>query len=138
MPLRLHIPKDLLIRLINLYNGNPIVPVYEGAQDFVNNGELLTTNVLMPISKTHGKLISEVTNKNNENGISNDLIEHLLFLKNSDKYPKHLKRKVMTKKGIAYERPARKYVNLLSGEEYNLNGQTYIKVEEGKEDGLSK
>ncbi len=138
MPLRLHISKDLLIKLVNSYNGKTIIPVYEGAQDFVNNGEVLTTNILMPISKRYGKLISEAVNKNEGDSRNNDLLEHLLFLKNADKYPRHLKNKVITKKGIVYERPARKYVNLLSGEEYNLNGQTYIKVEEGRRDEISK
>lgn len=133
MPLRLHIPRELLTKLLYKYKGDAIIPVYEGAKDFINNGEILTTNILMPIPKEHGKLISQAVNGNNGEKKNLNLLEHLLFLKDGNKYPKHLKNKIITKNGIVYERPPKKYVDLLSGEVYYLNGQTYTKVEEGIE-----
>lgn len=138
MPLRLHIPRELLTSLLYQYKGDAIIPIYEGTRDFVNNGEILTTNILMPISKKHGKLISEAVNRNNGEGENNDLLEHLLFLKDKDKYPKHLKKKIVTKKGITYERPPKRYVDLMSGDEYCLDGKTFVKVEEGIKDGNSR
>lgn len=136
MPLRLHIPKKLLIELLKSYEGKVTIPVYEGAEDFIINGELLTTGILMPILKRHGKLINNSIQ--DEDSQSHNLLEHIQFLKNQNKFPKHLQRKTITKKGIIYERNPRKYVNLENGKEYYKAGNEFIEVGDGKNNGNTR
>lgn len=138
MPLRLHIPRKLLTNLLNQYKGDAIIPMYEGADDFRSNGEILTTNILMPITKEQGRLISKAVHKDNGEAKNINLLEHLLFLKDKDKYPKHLKKGIITKKGVVYERPPKKYVDLMSGDEYHLNGKEFVKSGEKIKDEVSR
>ncbi len=138
MPLRLHIDRDLLSDLIRLYNGTTIIPLYEGSDDFFINGELLTTKALMPISKEHKKMINKALKDNNIEIHRKNLLEHLQFLSNNDKYPKHLKQEKRSKKGIIFERPPRKYIDLKTGGKYYKNKNKLIPVEEREQSGISK
>ena len=139
MPLRLHIDRSLLSDLIRLYNGSTIIPIYEGSDDFVVGEELITTKALMPVLKRHKKIINEASkDTNNMNIYSKNLLEHLQFLINNDKYPRHLKTEKRTKKGTTYERPAKRYVDLRTGEYYEKVKFDYVPIKETDKGEFSK
>lgn len=136
MPIRLHIKKDLLIDFIKTYNGNSKIPIYEGDKDFIIYQSLIKTNLLMPMQKTHKKLINQKYKEALEKRTSiSDMIEHLRFLKDSDKYPEHLKKEIITPSGIKRVRPPRRYMDLCTGDIFEKSNNEYVKIEEDKEKG---
>lgn len=130
MPIRVHIDRQLLCDILRNYNGDTKIPIYEGAEDFIINGKLLTTNLLMPMQKDKKKTIREKLSKAKEGTEEYNLLEHLLFLADKDKFPKHLMEKVVTKEGIKYIRKPKRYFDLATGEQFTKEGDQYTKLEE--------
>lgn len=122
MPLRLHVNKQNLIDVLKGFLGNSLIQEYEGAEDFVVGSELITTSVLMPISKKQKKGINEL-HKISKGKKNEKFISHIRFLKEPGmgKFPKHLMQAKNTPKGIRYMMKPKKYVDLQTGEEYILD-----------------
>ncbi len=143
MPLRLHIDKDELIKLLRIRNGNTIIPIYEGDKDFYRQikgfkknqdgeqetyekeDELIRTSVLMPINRKQRKSISERIKELKTKGeFTSELrfLEHEEFLANQDKYPEHLK--------IAGKRPTKKFIDLTTEGIYIKDKDKYVLADE--------
>lgn len=122
MPMRLHVNKQNLIEVLEGFLGNAIIQEYEGAEDFVVGNELISTSLLMPISKKQKKGINELykTSKGKKN---EKFISHIRFLKEPGmgKFPKHLMKTKNTPKGIKYVMKPKKYIDLQNGKEYILD-----------------
>lgn len=131
MPFRFHLLRDSLTDIIKLHNPNCLIPEYQGAEDFVvninNKNELIPCNIIMPIQKSHKKVIMDNIN----NGTSNpNLWEHLHFLVNG-KFPKHLTETIKkTKKQTFTSRLPIYYTNLQTGKRYVKNNNQFIEVDD--------
>ena len=108
MPLRLHIKKDLVEKFIQAHQGNKIMPIYAGKDDFVVNGRYIATHVLTPLSKDQKRGIEEISTQIRETDYRLKLVKHLEFLTDMQKFPEHLQNKrIINKKGktkIKYEK----------------------------------
>lgn len=135
MPIRLHIKRELLKEFIKSYNGEEKIPVYEGSNDFIINNMLIPTNILMPIQNKQKKWINnKYKDASTAKAYNLKIIEHIRFLKDSSKYPDHLKKEIHTNRGIKLVRPPRKYIDLNTGEVFNKENGEYIKLDsEGKD-----
>ena len=126
MPLRLHINRNLLADLLRLKNIDTKIPLYDGQDDFIKDGEAITSNVLMPLPNKHKvnirNRLKELKNQNTE---ETKFLEHLMFLADQDKYPKHLKQNG--------RRPARRYIDLSTGDFFIKEGTTFIKTSQKDE-----
>lgn len=127
MPIRLHIKRELLRDVLKTYNGETKIPVYEGADDFVKWNELLPTNILMPLQRRQKQVINRKNQEVNEQSNNRPLVNHLRFLKDSSKYPEHLK--VYDFKLKKRVRPPRRYKDIETDEyfEKTKEGDSVIK-----------
>lgn len=117
MPIRVHAPKDKLIESLVEMESEAIIPMYEGAEDFIVRGEIIPANLALPLQKKHKEYLrkAEPTQKNK------NILEHIIFLSNSDKFPEHLKKDVDGKKTRV-----RKYINIVTGKIYTKVGNQYV------------
>ncbi len=127
MPFRLHVPKSDLIDLCNTANKNALVPEYQGGYDFIVNGEVIPSNIIMPIPKRHRQVIKE----NSKSCIHDKKMwEHFHFLMNG-KIPSHFTETVVTSKNrsIATRKPII-YTDLKTGKRYKKVNNNFLEVEE--------
>ena len=97
MPLRFHINDTEVIEALTSAGKEPIIPKYQGSREFEQiNGEVIPTNILMPLQKEQVKNIRETLKKiqinQNYNNFNIPFLEHMLFLNNHKKMPKHFER----------------------------------------------
>ncbi len=127
-PIRIHTKKEVLIEFLKSLQGNAIIPIYAGADDFINpeKGNLLPIHIVTPLSdklqktlKKAGKSLEQYRNPN--------LVAHLGFL-NPKCPPLHLcdpsSIKANKKKGTL----AVKYIDLETGDIYIKSNDEYAKV----------
>ena len=91
MPVRLHIERSLIKNFLKCRGEKMELPVYEGAEDFTHNGNVIPTQILMPASNKYKKCINECLKKRNLPEDQEKMLYHLRYIKDHDKYPEHLK-----------------------------------------------
>lgn len=91
MPVRLHIEKKLIKEFLKCRGEKLKLPVYEGAEDFMHNGNVIPTQILMPASNKYKKCINECLKKRQLPADQERMLYHLRYIKDHDKYPEHLK-----------------------------------------------
>ena len=91
MPVRLHIERSLIKNFLKCRGEKMELPVYEGAEDFTHNGNVIPTQILMPASNKYKKCINECLKKINLPEDQEKMLYHLRYIKDHDKYPEHLK-----------------------------------------------
>lgn len=91
MPVRLHIERSLIKDFLKCRGEKMELPVYEGAEDFTHNGNVIPTQILMPASNKYKKCINECLKKRNLPEDQEKMLYHLRYIKDHDKYPEHLK-----------------------------------------------
>lgn len=146
MPLRLHIEKEKLIQFFNEFQGNAIIPKYDGANDFELEGKTLPTNVLMLLGKKQKEFIKKEL-KEDEDIKSGKLkmypritkeinfLEHINYLGNVEEYPKHLGRpfvkKVKGKKITGYKQKQYEYIDLETNKQYKKDeNKKFVEIED--------
>ena len=121
MPLRLHIKKEMLENLLQAHQGNKIIPLYDGKDDFIVNGRYIGTHVLTPFTDTQREEIKKGSLEIKEADYRNKIVQHIAFLVDTQKFPEHLQQKRITvKKGktkIKFER-IRKYIDIGTNKKY--------------------
>lgn len=127
MPIRLHIKRELLKDVLRTYNGETRIPIYEGASDFVKMNEVLPTNILMPLQRRQKQVLNIKNLEINEQSNNRPLVNHLRFLKDSSKYPEHLK--IFDFKLKKKVRPPRKYKDLVTGEYFEKTKAGYVHID---------
>ena len=121
MPLRLHIKKEMLENFMQAHQGNKIIPLYDGKDDFIVNGRYIGTHVLTPFTDTQREEIKKGSLEIKEADYRNKIVQHIAFLVDTQKFPEHLQQKRITvKKGktkIKFER-IRKYIDIGTNKKY--------------------
>lgn len=129
MPFRFHISRDALIDITKLNNSECMIPEYQGAEDFVIGGEVVPSNIIMPIPKSHRKIIMEHANADSPN---KNLWEHFYFLMNG-RFPPHLTQTVkMSKKQTKQTKQTRLpicYTSLKNGKRYYKQNNKFVEVD---------
>ena len=126
MPFRFHVNRDSLTDIAKLNNPECIIPEYQGAEDFVIGGEVVPSNIIMPIPKSHRKIIMEHANADSPN---KNLWEHFYFLMNG-RFPPHLTQTVkMSKKQTKQTRLPICYTSLKSGKRYYKQNNKFVEVD---------
>ena len=124
MPLRLHIPKDMIEDFSREYFKSEFFPLYDGDSDFRYNFKKVSTPLLIGQPERHREILREkVSRINKEKPLtSNDkFYSHLLYLADKEftSVPDHLKTTVVEgKKGKKKEKLkyVRNFVSLKTGE----------------------
>jgi len=135
MPLRLHIDRSEFLKFIYSKQGSSIIRLYDGKEDFMSNGKNIGTNYLFPITYEQEKSIIKTADNTRETDYRSGFINHLAFLADPRRYPKHLqKMKKIIKKGkekAVYEVVPR-YIDLEDGKKYikNENDELVLYSEE--------
>lgn len=120
MPIKVHADTNDLAEILRENYGNCILPEYEGAEDFWVNNSLLSTSLLLPITKAYEIRIRELREKYKGTEVE-PLLNHLLFLSNQSKYPEHLMDKRVDKKGrIKFSKREKRYRDIQTGKKYTL------------------
>lgn len=148
MPLRLHIEKEKLIKFFNEYQGNAIIPEYDGTDDFKLEGRTLPTDILLPLGNKQKQFVKKELEEDEsiKNGKIKKLprsvneinyLEHINYLGNIKEYPKHLGRefvkKVKGKKITGYKQKQYHYIDLETAKKYKKNEKNeYEEIKEEK------
>lgn len=132
MPVRLHMEKEFLKKFLITHTGKTIMPVYEGNEDFFVRNKLVTTNVLMPVSNKHKKVINEAIQKNTYDRETVNFLEHLLYIKDKNKYPNHLKENKIVNGKEVLVIPTRRYVDIDTGEKVKENKKEKEDIANGR------
>lgn len=146
MPLRLHIEKEKLIQFFDEYQGNAIIPKYDGANDFELEGRTLPTNVLMLLGNKQKDFIKKELKEDEEIKSGKikmyprskkeiNFLEHINYLGNIEEYPKHLGRefvkKVKGKKITGYKQKPYEYIDLATLKKYKKDeNQKFVEIQE--------
>ena len=135
MPLRLHIEKDIITKYIRASQGNSLIPIYSGKDDFKIGGKNLGTYALAPLNQEQIKKIQQASQRTRETDYRAKFIKHLNFLTNTQNFPEHLQQKrTVIKKGktkTKYERQI-EFLDIETQEKYiqKKDGNMYPKIEE--------
>ncbi len=132
-PVRFHIKKSVLIDFLKSLNGNAIVPIYAGAEDFKNpdTGKLYPVHIVSPLSDKHKSIIKKAS-RNPELYDNPNLISHLGFL-SPKAPPQHLcENDDNTTTSKSKKRKGNfvvKYLDLETGVAYTKSNDSYDKYE---------
>lgn len=91
MPVRLHIEKSLIKDFLKCRGEKLKLPVYKGAEDFIYNGNVIPTQILMPASNKYKKCIKECLEERKLPEDQEKMLYHLRYIKDHNKYPEHLR-----------------------------------------------
>lgn len=122
-PVRMHVNRYDLCDFLKSINGNTILPLYEGNEDFAD----LSSPLVFPLTEKH-KSILKKANKNLSSYKSSNVIAHLGFI-DSKHAPEHLKTSVFDAKGREKKVFQKRYIDLETGEVYIKSGDEYVKQE---------
>lgn len=125
MPFRLHLSRSTLIDLARTSTNGSLIPEYQGFDDFIINGQLIPSNIMMPIQKKHRDLI--ISNSQID-GNTKNLWEHFYFLMNG-KFPPHLTQPISkSKKNVVAARLPIVYTDLRTGRRYMKSKDKFVEV----------
>lgn len=122
-PAKIHMKKYVLMDFLRSIDGDTIVPVYEGLDDFENTSSPL----VLPLTDKHRTILRKA-NRNLSNYKNPKYISHLAFV-DSKHIPEHLKSSYFDNFGREKKIFKRRYVDLKTGDIYEKNNDTYVKVE---------
>ena len=133
MPFCFHMLKDNVADLVKLSNSDCLIPEYQGNEDFIvfnkenNTYENIPANIIMPMPKSHKKIIMNHAKTDGEN---KNFWEHLYFLANGT-FPKHLMQTVQkSKKQTISTRKPIVYTNLKTGKRYTKEKNQFVEVDD--------
>jgi len=116
MPVKVHIPKKQIATVLREAGLTPQIPIYEGNDDMIINGEMIKTHIITNFTDSQEILIKKLVAEDKKPRQVMRFLGHLNFLRDSSKYPKHLMQPIVKKGKITFVRPPRKYINLETNE----------------------
>lgn len=113
-PVRIHAKRNILLDFLKTVNGDTIIPIYAGADDFKDNhGYPIPTPIVTPVTEKYKNILKKASK--NINTYSNPhLISHLAFI--DEKHtPEHLRTSVKNPKGKEKKTFTKGYIDLGTG-----------------------
>ena len=135
-PVRIHIQKHTLIDFLKSFNGNAMLPIYEGSSDFhdpYKSNSIIATSLIMPLTdKTRALFKKGITKSEFEPSNSPNYHPHARFVSHlafnsSKKVPAHLAT-INNSKKKSKATFVRRYINLETGYIYELVNGEFVKV----------
>lgn len=136
-PVRIHIQKNVLIDFLKSFNGNAMLPIYEGSSDFhdpYRHNSPISASLILPLTEKLRTLFkkgitkTEFAPSNSQNYHPHaKFVSHLAF-NSTKKVPSHLATLDSSKKKPKANF-VRRYINLETGYIYQLVDNEYVKVE---------
>ncbi len=133
MPLRLHIKKSMIKDYILENQGNSIIPIYSGGEDFFLGGRNVGTSFLFPLNREQRNAVQLTANNMRSTDYRNRFVSHISFLTDSSLIPEHLTReKIVKKKGKFKSKRefVREAIDLETGQKYYIERGKYIPEKE--------
>lgn len=126
-PVKIHIKKNVLVDFLKSLNGNAMIPIYEGAEDFKERltGNLMSTQIAAPLTEKH-KTILKKSCKNLNKYKNPNFVSHLGL--NNRYIPKHLQTTYFDERGRQKQKFITRYVNLETGDVFEKIDGDYLKV----------
>lgn len=125
-PLSYHISTYRLSDLAKQISPDAIIQEYQGHEDFILNGSVVPSNIVMPVPKHHKKTIMD--NSKIENSTQR-FWQHLYFLMNG-KLPDHFMETVnLSGKKTALTRKPIHYSSLITGKRYIKEKNNFVEVD---------
>lgn len=122
MPFRLHIERDLLEDFLKANQNTTKIPLYQGENDFfkkvTKKKHLITTPLLIPISKEYKKKLKELSSSIPETNRYYKFIKHLNFISDGVSWPDHLKAETKPKKGSSKKKFINRFYDFSDGKIY--------------------
>ena len=123
--LRIHLEKNKLLAFLRKVIKNTAIRIYMGKEDFFDDKNFFSSNVLFPISKSYSKIIVKLAKETDSNYKYYNLINHLCLLANG-KFPSHLK----VKKANGERIIVKKYIDLESLIIFDDTKESFYKLED--------
>jgi hypothetical protein len=121
-PARIHMKRYTLLDFLNSVNGNAVVPIYAGSEDFAN----ISVPLILPLTDKHRTTLKKAT-KNLSKYKNPNFIAHLGFV-DSKHTPEHLRTTSFDSRGRTVKSFEKKYIDLETGDIYQKSDDTYEKV----------
>jgi len=134
MPVKVHIPKKQIATVLREAGLTPQIPIYEGNDDMIINGEMIKTHIITNFTDSQEILIKKLVAEDKKPRQVMRFLGHLNFLRDSSKYPKHLMQTVTKQGKTFFARPPRKYINIETNEIFvqGKNGKLVKEESEGR------
>lgn len=132
MPVKVHIPKKHITKALTEAGLTPQIPMYQGNDDMFVNGEMLKTYIITNLTEKQEETIKNLVDENKRSGQVMNFLEHLNFLRNNSKYPKHLMETVTEKGKTFLVRSPKKYINIETNEIFVKDKKGNLKKEESE------
>lgn len=87
MPIKLHCEQKQIEEFLINYTGKPIIPIYEGNEDFLIDNTYYSTQILHKLSKEQRKLLRKASEESKPEDKNYRLINHLQWMSHPNRKP---------------------------------------------------
>ena len=129
MPVRLHVERDKLLRMMHNFKKDTILPLYQGQYDFSDGLWIMKSHILYNVDKDYKKELKAKSQEYADEGRNGRAISHLLFIADNKKIPPHFREKVPNSNSTAQ---VKRFVDINTQERYVLKQGKMITEEEYK------
>lgn len=130
MPVKLHMPKEYLMKGLEEAGLESEVPIYEGNEDMLVNGKFIKNNFVMFFTEEQKKAIKDLMASTTKNLSQKKFIEHMNFLRDNSKNPTSFMQETVEKGKIVLRRKPKKYIDLKTGKRYQKDKKNKIIIED--------
>ena len=127
MPVRVHVDKNIILRVLHGMKRDTLLPIYQGEKDFSNKITIVKSHMLLDVDKDYKKKLWEYDNEFKDEGIVGHVVSHLKYIANPKKVPEHLK---VQQHGTRARAQMKKWKNLITDEVFVEKQKELIPEEE--------
>lgn len=91
MPIKFHCEQEQIEEFLINYTGKPIIPVYEGNENFLIDNKYFSTQILHKLSKDQRKLLHKAAEESNLDDKNYKLLQHLQWMSHPNRKPDFIK-----------------------------------------------
>lgn len=117
MPVRLHVERNKLLRMMHNFKKDTLLPLYQGQYDFSDGLWIMKSHILYNVDKDYKKELKVKSQEYADEGRNGRAISHLLFIADNKKIPPHFREKVPNSNSTAQ---VKRFVNINTQERYVL------------------
>ena len=91
MPIKFHCEQEQIEEFLLNYTGKPIIPVYEGNEDFLVDNTYFSTQILHKLSKDQRKLLHKAAEEISPDNKNYKFVQHLQWMSHPNRKPEFIK-----------------------------------------------
>lgn len=127
MPVRLHVDKNKLLRMIYNFKKDTLLPIYQGQYDFSDRLWIMKSHLLYKVDKDYKKGLRVKSQEYADEGRKGRAISHLLYIADNKKIPPHFRERVPNSNSTAQ---VKRFVDINTQERYVLKHGKMITEED--------